>query len=729
MADLDGYYSFDEDDIINDHIQEVDEQEFPEEFYESVTEPKQNENESLLQTQPFTNPEETVTANNVTEDDNDEAYLDKTIFLEESINEIPLTREPPRAQKKKQRKLYESFDRFTNQYEWRSTTKTTNIIPQDMNQTWKKKKTEADNELVQYLNNQWNDSRLQKENTKNEDRYKVQSNRMVQCDDIPITLPNGDRIHIPKRNTTPSKKEYNYFTTKRSQYTPPPKKAYKKHALSCSDLWVDKYSPNNFLHLLSNEKINRNVLKALREWDTYVFQRKKDTRPEPSKRIILLTGAPGIGKTTLAHIVSKHAGYNPIEINASLDRSSLLPIITNSMSCNTLTSKQPNSIILDEVDGLDTSTLKPLVQMFKNDVPKVTRPIILIANNKYANVLRPLLPYVTSFHVNPPETTRLVSRCKHILSQEYLSMNQTQLLYQLIHSANNDIRSCLFTLQFISSAARANVTQKVIDLSSYLADETMWKDDRMDNISILKSIFRKNKKEMISLLLDGGNDITKLLDGVFLNVPYIPFIDPNLDKLYTACEWLSIGDLYRSSNSTSLASNHPHDFILLQKWYIPVMLSAVHALCRTHTTRSQKPLIYSTKELFDLRYNKEANRSLLQQFISGLNVNQQCYNNSVKTTLLDTIPFLLYFLQAGNGKHNIKRAVSAYEFYREDEKVAFDIRMKVFKEFGLKYKTVEDEDGIGVGVKLEPEIDLFMRFRELDYLGGSCDIPLMVRVC
>lgn len=38
-------------------------------------------------------------------------------------------------------------------------------------------------------------------------------------------------------------------------------------------------------------------------------------------KVLLFAGPPGMGKTTLAHIAARQAGYRAVEINASDDRS------------------------------------------------------------------------------------------------------------------------------------------------------------------------------------------------------------------------------------------------------------------------------------------------------------------------------------------------------------------------------------------------------------------------
>ena len=41
-----------------------------------------------------------------------------------------------------------------------------------------------------------------------------------------------------------------------------------------------------------------------------------DHLERPERKILLVHGQPGLGKTTLAHVVAQTAGYSVIEINA-----------------------------------------------------------------------------------------------------------------------------------------------------------------------------------------------------------------------------------------------------------------------------------------------------------------------------------------------------------------------------------------------------------------------------
>ncbi len=289
-----------------------------------------------------------------------------------------------------------------------------------------------------------------------------------------------------------------------------------------SDLWVQKYSPNAFYELLSPERTNREVLKALKTWDSFVFQKKpigakpgpiSSTIPgnatlnkhvttglsedgRPVYKVILLSGPPGTGKTTLAHVVAKHCGYRVREVNASDENSPeiIRDIMSRAMN-NTLdmnvtvgSSKdnkpKPNCIILDEIDGMENrSSIETLVSIVKAPLHKeknanekekgkkgkskarnnlvLSRPLICICNDQFAPALRELRKVAKIFSFQAPTEARLVQRLKAICVGENMEVS-TSALSSLGSTVGQDIRSALNTLQFASLKLQQQKQEKML---------------------------------------------------------------------------------------------------------------------------------------------------------------------------------------------------------------------------------------------------------------------------
>lgn len=75
-----------------------------------------------------------------------------------------------------------------------------------------------------------------------------------------------------------------------------------------------------------------------------------DEMGRPMQKVALLCGPPGLGKTTLAHTIARHAGYNVREINASDDRSpeAFKSALENGTQMSSVMNedRRPNCIIL-----------------------------------------------------------------------------------------------------------------------------------------------------------------------------------------------------------------------------------------------------------------------------------------------------------------------------------------------------------------------------------------------
>ena len=104
----------------------------------------------------------------------------------------------------------------------------------------------------------------------------------------------------------------------------------KAPAAASKELWVEKWRPKVSTDLVGNNSQLSNLKLWLRSWDDVHLKGmlppvpqggRKDAASDMKKKAVLLSGSPGIGKTSAALIAAREEGFVPVEVNASDTRS------------------------------------------------------------------------------------------------------------------------------------------------------------------------------------------------------------------------------------------------------------------------------------------------------------------------------------------------------------------------------------------------------------------------
>lgn len=98
-------------------------------------------------------------------------------------------------------------------------------------------------------------------------------------------------------------------------------------------MWTDTYRPNKLEDLVGNQGLVKQLLEWLRDWDDVHIRGFKKDIPKPTgygswqntirlnAKSVLVSGPPGIGKTSACRIICDHLGFECLEMNASDCRS------------------------------------------------------------------------------------------------------------------------------------------------------------------------------------------------------------------------------------------------------------------------------------------------------------------------------------------------------------------------------------------------------------------------
>ena len=433
----------------------------------------------------------------------------------------------------------------------------------------------------------------------------------------------------------------------------------EQHHQTKNAIWSETYRARSYQDLVGDERTHRDVFRWLKQWDKCVHKKKEkrkesavvakteieDVLGRPLKKILMLTGPPGFGKTTLAAVAARQCGYEPMEINASDDRSGKVvrDKVSEVLSSHSLGSTKHRCLILDEVDGVwggggggdaEGSFVKALVDLVTREErtrsskkrrkggsstksKPLLRPIICICNDQYAPVLRPLRPHVHIISVRKPPTIAIVHRLHSICKRESLDAEH-RALTTLADRMEGDMRSCINTLQLLNTRAakidmatvseHAVTGQKDFHSSSYAAVEAMFSQK-------IRKGSNMSAEDELRHVMDqaaGNGEYEKIVQSAFDYFLTQPFHDSLLQKANMGYEWLYYFD--RLHTLPQLAHN-----------YQSAVVGAFWHLFSTPKRHSGLPRLEQTS--FHVHEKHSRNQEIFKEWIDRIRpVNRQGYS-------------------------------------------------------------------------------------------------------
>ncbi len=284
-------------------------------------------------------------------------------------------------------------------------------------------------------------------------------------------------------------------------------------------LWFEKYRPKS----LDDIVITDSKKNALVEWFT------KFQIGETAECALLFTGPPGLGKTSLAHILLDTFGYKAKEFNASDIRSKALIkenlhglINIADVTSVTKMNQRPVGIIMDEVDGMfkgDRGGIEELLSYISIPSKRKVKanrnfnrqvPIICICNigNVKKEVIKNLQKECYEVNFTLPDKKSLCRVVDRISAGENLNIGE-EAVQAIVEYSQGDYRRLISIIEFLYVTCGRNIGMPEVE-SCY---DILTKKEQDLHIT-------DNIKRLINTKLD-GHTIHMIYDGDKSKAPMV----------------------------------------------------------------------------------------------------------------------------------------------------------------------------------------------------------------